>query len=237
MLQLNLLPDVKQEYIKAERSRRLVVTVSVIVTACSVGLLVLMLSYSGLQKKHISDLSDDITSSTKELKAKPQISKILTVQNQLGSLTNLHSAKPAVDRFFGFLNQVTPDKVDITNVSVDFTTQTINITGTADALNMVNKYVDTLKFTTYSDGNGAKDQKAFSNVVLANFSITTATSSSGAATSTKPASYSITLQYDPKILNITQTETLSVPKLTTTRSNSDSPTDLFNNSSNNGGGN
>ncbi len=89
-MQLNLLPAVKMEYIKAQRSRRLVLSVSVIVTIAAVALLLLLLSVSGLQKKHLSDLNKDIATESNKLQNEPQINKMLTVQNQLGSLTNLH---------------------------------------------------------------------------------------------------------------------------------------------------
>ena len=150
MIQLNLLPDVKLEYIKAQRSRRLVFSVSVLVTIASVALLLLLLSVEGLQKKHLSDLNNDISSETSKLQNEPQINKILTVQNQLESLTALHAGKPAATRLFDYLNQVTPANVNITDFSIDFTKQTTTVTGTSDSLSSVNKYVDTLKFTTYT---------------------------------------------------------------------------------------
>ena len=73
MIQFNLLPDVKLDYIKAQRSRRLVVVVSVVVSLASVALLVLLLSVAALQKKHLSDLSSDITSKSATLQKKPDI--------------------------------------------------------------------------------------------------------------------------------------------------------------------
>lgn len=223
MIELNLLPDVKQDYIKAERARSLVISISFIVTAASVGLLLLLLSVSGLQKKHINDLTADIKKSTKELKAKPQISKILTVQNQLNSISALHDKKPSVAAFFTYLNQVTPESVDINTLTVDFTENSANITGGADNLSSVNKYVDTLKFTTYTIDGKNTPKKAFNNVVMSSFSISGGSKGKNA----KPATYTITFNYDPEILDVTKKVTLSVPKLTSTRSTSGSPNELF----------
>lgn len=226
MLQLNLLPDVKQEYIKAENQRRLVISVSVIVTAASIGLLVLLLSMGALQKKHINDLNDDIATNSKDLKAKPEISKILTVQNQLDTLPKLHATKPSVARAFDYLNQVTPASIDITSMTADFNEKTITITGNTKALSDVNTYIDTLKFTKYkTNARTGPDAYAFSNVVMSNFAIGT---SGGGANKDKPATYTITLTYQPDIFDNTQEITLIVPKTTTTRSNSDSPNELFN---------
>jgi hypothetical protein len=222
MIQLNLLPDVKLEYIKAQRTRRLVLTVSVLVSAVAIVLLALLLSIDGLQKKHLSDLHHNIASESSKLQGEPQINKILTVQNQLESLTALHAGKPAASRLFDYLNEVTPVQVSISNFSIDFTKQTTTITGTTDALSSINKYVDTLKYTTYSSDSQTGNKPAFSSIVLSSFSLT-----SGAKDSSQAASYTVTLSYDKNIFDITQKTTLTVPNLTTTRNGLSQPTDLF----------
>lgn len=223
MVQLNLLPDVKLEYVKAQRSRRLVLNISVLVTACSVALLVLLLLVDVAQKKHLSDLNHDIAKESTILQHEPQIAKVLTVQNQLESLTSLHAAKPAMSRLFdSYLNQITPAAVHITSLTVDFNVQTATITGTADSLSSVNKYVDTLKFTTYTTDKNASAAKAFSNVVLSSFGL-----NSGSQDTSQGATYSITLAFDKSIFDTTQVVKLSVPNLITTRSELDQPGDLF----------
>lgn len=221
MIQFNLLPDVKLEFIKAQRSRRLIMSISVIVSIASISLLILLLLLVGLQKKHLSDLSKDIKSQSAALQRKPDISTILTVQNQLESLTALHDQKPAADRLFGYMNQVTPASVSIANMDVDFTGGTMIIAGTSDALSNVNKYVDTLKLTKYSVAGGSENKPAFSNVVLTSFGLTTGTRDPSQA-----ATYSISLSYDTTIFDITKTVTLNVPNITT-RAQTSNPTDLF----------
>lgn len=221
MIQFNLLPDVKLEYIKSQRARRLVMTVAVLVTGLAVALLLVLLSINGLQKNHLSALSDDIDKESKQLQREKQIDRVLTVQNQLESLTDLHEKKPAAARLFNYLNKVTPNQVGISNVEVVFADQTMAITGSADALSSVNKYVDTLKFTSYTvDGEVA--DKAFNDVVLAAFGLGENNNDPAQA-----ATYTITLSYDETIFDITQKVDLVVPNLTTTRSEAESPTELF----------
>ncbi|HMH31264.1 MAG TPA: PilN domain-containing protein [Methylomirabilota bacterium] len=222
MIQLNLLPDVKLEYIKAQRYQRMVLTIAAISTIAAVTLLVMLLGVSGLQKKHLNDLNDDIFTKSAQLKNKPQIDKILTVQNQLGSLTALHAAKPAAYNLFSYINEVTPAQISISNLQVDFTNQTMTITGGADSLSSVNQYVDTLKYTTYTTQDNDTKTKAFSNVVLASFSVSSQANKSG-----QLANYSITLSYDPAIFDIANKVDLSVPSVTSSRSNIDKPTELF----------
>lgn len=229
MIQFNLLPDVKLEYIKARRERRLVVSISVIAVAVSAGLLILVFTIGALQKKHLNDLSNDIARESKELREKPQINKILTVQNQLQSLGALHDSKPSTSRVFGYLNEVTPAQVNITSFYIDFAEHTIKIDGDADALSTVNKYIDTLKFTTYrTDGEdeealaGEKQPRAFTSVVLSSFGVT-----SGKENEPPKTTYSLTLVYEPSIFDITQSIKLTVPNLVTTRSQLQQPKDLF----------
>ncbi len=222
MIQLNLLPDVKLFYMKAQRQRRLVMSACVLVTGGAVVLLLLLLSVNGLQKKHISDLTKDISKENSQLENKPDIDKVLTVQNQLQSLTELHDQKPAAARVFEYLNQVTPASVSITTLSVDFTQDTATITGTSDSLSNVNKYVDTLKYITYTTDDSTKPLPAFNNVVLSSFGLNT-----GAKDASQAASFTITLSYDKTIFDNTQKVKLTVPSATTTRSQVTQPSDLF----------
>jgi len=227
MIQLNLLPDVKLEFIRAQRTSRMIISVALLVTAGAVTILVLLLSFGGLQKKHLSDLNKDITTKSSQLKNQPQIDRILTIQNQLASLNTLHDQKPAASRLFNYLNQVTPTQETISSFTVDFNAKTVSISGNADALSSVNKFVDTLKFTNYKVKGDSTVTPAFSNVVLASFGLTSPGPSTGGANDLPPATFTITLAYDPAIFDITKSVKLTIPAKVTTRSEIDQPTALF----------
>ena len=218
MLQFNLLPDVKLQYIKTRRTQRLVTVISVIATVVALVVLGSLASVAfGTQPKNSSDLSRDIATYNGKLRAIPDLNKILTVQNQLGALTDLHDKKPAVTRLFSYVTTVTPQKAFINKLDVDYTQQTMSITGTADSLDTVNTFVDTLKFSTFSikDDNESAT-KAFSNVVLSSFGRTQ-----------DGANYVITLSYDSSLFDVTKDVTVSVPSLVTTRSALEQPKVLF----------
>lgn len=224
MVQFNLLPDVKLDYIKSQRTRKLVLSISFIVSASAVGLLVLLLIASGVQTKHLNDLSADITKESKTLRNKPNINTILTVQNQLGSLTALHNDKPAANRLAPYLNSLTPASVSISSLNIDFVAHTITITGNADALSSVNKYVDTLKVTSYTAVDADKkttEGRAFPSVVLSSFGLNTKAKDKAQA-----ANYSITVTYEPVIFDNTQEVSLNVPSITT-RAQLQNASDLF----------
>jgi hypothetical protein len=223
MIQLNLLPDIKLQYVKSQRTRRLLISVSVLVTAVAIAILALLLLVDLAQKEHLNSLNKSIQSNTQTLKNKPDINKILTVQNQLESLTALHSQKPAVSNLFtSYLDQITPAKAAISDLDIDFGAHTISITGTADSLATIDQYVDTLKFTTYTTNTNSSPTKAFSSVVLSSFGLSDSTDGS-----LQTATYNITTSYDPTIFDITKTIKINVPSEVTTRSEQAQPTDLF----------
>jgi Tfp pilus assembly protein PilN len=225
MIQFNLLPAVKREYVQTQHTKRLVILSASVVAAVS--LLVLILLFVGVQivqKKHSKDLSADIKEQSSKLEGVNDLNKILTIQNQMASLPELHDKKPVASRLFNYLKQVTPANVSIATVNVDFDAHTLTITGSADAISTVNKYVDTLKFTTYktSDNTGTN---AFSAVVLAGF-----------GTDDKGASYNLRLNFDEKIFNSASEIVLTVPSKVTTRSQTEKPDSLFQPLSNQNGG-
>jgi voltage-gated potassium channel Kch len=221
MIQFNLLPDVKQQYIKAAKLKHTTVVVSLLVTASS--LLVFVVLYSSVhafQPARIKGINQSITDSTKTLKDTKDLDKILTIQNQLKSLPALHDGKPTASRLSGYLSQVTPTQLSIGELTLDFSEKTMKITGSSDSLLNVNKFIDTLKFTTYSstnsDGSKGEDGKPFSSVVLGDFTRTE-----------KDATYVITLVYNEAIFDGNKKIVLTVPKITTTRSETEKPTELF----------
>lgn len=216
MIQFNLLPDVKLQYLKAKRLQGLVMTVSTILIIASLAVFVLLIgTVDVLQKKNIKDLDRDIGNYTKQLQDTPDLNKVLTVQNQLKSLPDLHNQKAVAGRSFDFLKQLTPKDASISQLTADYTQHTITITGNAKSLDIVNTYVDTLKFTTYKQADGSSAD-AFSSVVLSQFSRNNA-----------GASYTITLSFDPTIFDSAHDVKLKVPNIVSTRSAIEQPTDLF----------
>ena len=221
MIQFNLLPDVKLQYIKAERQKHLVVSISAVASVAAVTLLVVLLLIVDVwQKKSMSDLDHDISTASTQLQNTPALDKILTVQNQLNALSTLHNQKPVVSRLFGYLQQVTPAAVDIATLNIDYSQNALTITGTAKTIDDVNTFADTLKYATYGDASSSATQtNAFSSVVLSSFS-----------RSDKSATYTINANFDPTIFSETSNVILTVPKKITTRSILDQPS-IFNNTS------
>lgn len=219
MIQLNLLPDVKQHFIKARRLQRLVISITFIVSASAVGLFVLLfLTVNIWQRARIRGLNSDVSRLSNQLKSTPDLDRILTVQQQLRSLPQLHDEKPAAKRLFGYISQFTPQEVKISKFKIDFTNNSFDITGSADKLESVNKFADTLKFTKYKLTADAAEKPAFTNVVLKTFS-----------RDDKTANYEITVSFATDIFDSRAPSVqLVVPQnFITTRSETERPQALF----------
>ncbi len=215
LVQFNLLPDVKLAYIKARRTKRIVMLIAVGAGGVAFAALVLLfMVVNVLQKQHLSNLNKDIKRDSATLQGTEDINKILTVQNQLVSLPVLHAAKPATTRLGTYLKQIVPAQVSISKLDVDFPNTKFNFSGSADSLGTINKFVDTLKFTDYQL-DGVK-QRAFSEVVLTSF-----------GRSDNGANYQIDLKFDSSIFDQNKSVTLEVPNIISSRSETEKPAELF----------
>ena len=214
MIQFNLLPDVKINYLKARSLKRRILSLSMVVMAASIGLVTFIFLVQLSQKKNIKDLTADINREKTAIQANEDISKILTIQNQLNTLPGLHSEKPLTSRMFDYIGKLTPVDVSLGQLEVDVATTTMTVSGSAPAIEAINRYADTLKFATYKTESGLEG-KPFSSV---------ATTLSRSAQST---SFTLTVIFDPVILSAKEQVTLSVPQITTTRSETEKPTQLF----------
>lgn len=217
MVQLNLLPDVKLQYIKAKRNKRFVMLLSALVIAVSIGLFVIMFGFVfGVQKHRSDSLDKDIKNGISTIQKTPEIDKILTVQNQLQVINAKHEEKPAAARILPYIAQTLPEGSKLTSLSADFTSGTINLSGTTSDINSTNKLVDTLKFAEFrtkkENPNDEQTGKAFSEVVLTSYG----TESGG-------SNFSISMKFDPILFKNTETVELNIPGIVSTRSSTEKP--------------
>lgn len=131
MIEINLVPDVKQELINAQRVRTNVVSLSIIVGIAAIGIVVMLAIWVFVVQSARGYVSDQaITSESAKLSKVPDISNTLTIQNQLMQLSAMHNAKSVDSRIFDVLttiNPPAPNAVTISTISLDSATKTIKI--------------------------------------------------------------------------------------------------------------
>lgn len=218
MIQFNLLPGIKMQYIKARRQEHLVILVSTVAIIASLAVLMLLIVTTDVvQKRELSDVRSQVTQEASEVESTPNLGEMLTVQSQLDALPALHNAKPEVSRLFTYLTQLTPTNATISTLAVDYTQNTITVSGSADSLVTVNQFTDTLKFTGYTLQGQPGTHPAFSDVVLSSFS----------DSSQNGAVYTIDADFDPALFEQLDNVKLTVPGIINTRSEVEQPGVLF----------
>lgn len=220
-VQFNLLPDIKLQADKSRRLHGVVYSGAIGISVISLVIFLIMLfSVDIVQKKQFNDAGKNLDSTNAQLKSVANINQIITINNQLQTLVNLHQTKHITSRIFTYLSQVTPSAASVGKLEIDTSANTMNITGNADSQKTVNTFIDTLKLTTFKVGSTDSDHPAFTSVVESGFAI-----------NPNNVSYTLNLQFDPQLFanNLldsngkAQTPVLTVPKLTSTKAAIDDP--------------
>lgn len=160
MIQLNLLPDVKKEFLRAQSARRKTITIAIFVTIIAAGLTVVAAFYVFAVQNGIMYLqTQDIKGKSSQLSAVKDIDKYLTIQNQLKQLNGLHDNKNNFSRLLDFLpklNPAPPQNVTLYNLDVDTEANTITFKGRVSDYGALTTFKDTLTNATLTyQTNGA----------------------------------------------------------------------------------
>ncbi len=171
MIEINLVPDVKQELIRAQRVRTGVISMSILVGLAALGIVALLLIWVFAIQAARGLISDNtIKEESAKLSSVEDISNTLTIQNQLSKITAQHDAKSIDSRIFDILTTINPpepNSVAITTLALDATAKTIKIEAQAKngypALEVFRKTIDATKFE-YTSGGEKKSEKLASAI-------------------------------------------------------------------------
>lgn len=160
MIEINLVPDVKLELIKARRLRTGIISFAIIVSLVAGGVVTLLALYTfGVQGVTQLTLNGQIEAESKKLKSVQDLSEMLTVQNQLSELEDTHSNKLAASRLFDLMVKVVPDgdnNVRFSAIEVDAEEGVITLNAEAkngyEALEVFKKTLGATKFRYKEDG-------------------------------------------------------------------------------------
>ncbi len=135
MIEINLIPDVKLELLKARRVRTNVISLSILTTIVAAGVVVVMGLYVFVGQTVAESLADAaIKKESQRLEEVDDLSKILTIQNQLSNIADLHDEKRLSSRIFDVIDATVPtgaNAITISRLSLDGETNTISIEGEA----------------------------------------------------------------------------------------------------------
>lgn len=163
MIEINLVPDVKQELINAQRVRSMVVSLAILVGLGAIGIVILLaLWVFGVQTARGALTDNTIKEESVKLSAVKDLSRTLTIQNQLSELPSLHESKHIDSRIFDVLTTINPPQpndVAISKLTLDSTEKTVLIEAQAvggyPALEVFKK---TIAATKLQFINGGKEE-------------------------------------------------------------------------------
>lgn len=131
MIEINLIPDVKQEYLKAQSMRAKVTSVSVLISMVAVGVIVFLVAYMGTQLVREGAVDKSVNDEYTTLMNKnPDLNNIVTIQNQLANISELNNSKHITSRILEVLSAINPEApndVKMTAVTLNPTEQTLSI--------------------------------------------------------------------------------------------------------------
>lgn len=202
MIEINLIPDVKQELLRAQRIRSMVISGSIIASVAALTLVVLLTIYVfGAQSIRGALVDGDITKKGDQLAAIDDVSKMITLQHQLAVLPGLQEDKAMTSRVFDMLSAVippSPNEAKISQISLDTEQSTVRLEGQTrafDSMEIFKKTIDAAVLV-YREEGAAEDTQ----VKLATDISTTDVSYGEDAEGNKTLRFTITFTYPDELL-------------------------------------
>lgn len=136
MFEVNLVPAVKTEMLKAMKLRNIVLFVAIIVVAIFGGGAMIMGSIAAGEKITISDQTARLDAMSDKINSFTGLSEYLTVQDQLGALASIDQEKKVLSRIFSFLAVMlpsAPDSVTLSELDINMQEGSLLFEGYANA--------------------------------------------------------------------------------------------------------
>lgn len=159
MIEINLIPDVKREFLKTKQLRNYVISTSVLVGVGVIGLAVVLGLILGgmLVAEKLQD--DGIDKEGKALTSIEDLNKTVTIQQQIEKINAQQAVKTIDSRLFDVMVAIdppSPNNIKISELKLDPVAKTISVEGSAangySALEVVKKTIANTKILTLQNG-------------------------------------------------------------------------------------
>ncbi|MDB5161914.1 MAG: hypothetical protein JWM52_422 [Candidatus Saccharibacteria bacterium] len=177
MIEVNLVPDVKRELIMARRIRATVISISITATIIAIAVVGVLAIYTfGVQTVRNALADDAVKKGGAQLAANEDLSKLLTIQNQLTKINALNDDKKIDSRVFDVLAAIippSPNDVQVSNLVIDTETGSLKIEGQASsgyaALETFKKTINAANIR-YKEGDQTIDVPLATDISTSNIS-------------------------------------------------------------------
>lgn len=134
--EINLVPAVKSQMIKALKLRNLVLFCCIVVAAISAGAVLLLFGIKSGQDIAMSNQDKKLELMSAKLLGYDELGDLVTIQDQLSRLSSIAENKIVMSRVFGAISVMVPsgeDVVQLSELRIDMDTDTIRMDAQTDA--------------------------------------------------------------------------------------------------------
>ena len=115
--EINLVPDIKNEFIKTLKFRNLVFFLCIIVSAASLVVILVFVTITGGQKNFINAKESTIATLEQKISDYSDLSDFLTIHDQLSNISAITENKTMLSRVFNVLSAIIPTGADYISIS------------------------------------------------------------------------------------------------------------------------
>ena len=115
--EINLVPDIKNDFIKTLKFRNLVFFLCIVVASGSVIVILIFLTITGGQQGFITAKQNTIDALQQKISDYSDLSDFLTIRDQLGNISSIIENKTLASRTFNVLSAIIPTGADTVTIS------------------------------------------------------------------------------------------------------------------------
>lgn len=163
--EINLVPDIKGEMIKALKLRNFIFFLCIVVASASIGVTLVAGLIAGGQQAAVDGKKATIETLSSKLNSYSELSDFLTIKDQLSGLSSLNSNKKVLSRTFNILSALIPvgaDTITISELNVDLSKNNPTFMFDAQAnagkepfidYNVLDSFKKSMQYMRYDYGN------------------------------------------------------------------------------------
>ncbi len=143
--EINLVPDIKDEMIKALKLRNLIFFICIVIALGSLGATLIFASIAGGQQAIVDGKNGTINNLAAKIKSYDDLTDFLTIKDQLGNIAEIGKNKKVFSRLFNVLSAMIPtngDRIEVSELTLDFSTAPITVAFDAQVDALTPPYID-----------------------------------------------------------------------------------------------
>lgn len=163
--EINLVPDVKNDMIKAIKLRNFTFFICIVVASASIAAIVVFASIAGGQQAIANGKKDTLDLLSSKMNGYNDLNDFITIKDQLSNLSAISSNKTLLSRAFNILSAIIPtsgDSITVSELSINLANEspTISFDAQANALtppyidyNVLDAFKKSMQYMRYDYGN------------------------------------------------------------------------------------